>query len=92
MIDCLILSRYLLNLILNHKESRCTENLYIAPQHRSLKNESIQTIIFIKPGPYIPFHVELQANSIKIVWRNIDKNGALLVLDIFFHVVSNFHT
>jgi hypothetical protein len=36
---------YILKLILNHQESRCSENVDIAPQHRSSKNESIQTII-----------------------------------------------
>jgi hypothetical protein len=40
----------LLKLILNLQESRCTEKIDIAPQHRSLQNESIQTIIFFQPG------------------------------------------
>jgi hypothetical protein len=29
-------------------------------------------------------------NKQTIVWRNIDKNGAFLVVDIFFHIFSNF--
>jgi hypothetical protein len=36
--------------ILDHQESRCTGNHNIAPKHRSSKNESIQTFIFIQPG------------------------------------------
>jgi hypothetical protein len=37
-------------LIQIHQESRTLQNVDIAPQHRSSKNESIQTIIFIQPG------------------------------------------
>jgi hypothetical protein len=37
-------------LILNHQEVVGVKNYNIAPQHRSSKNESIQTIIFIQPG------------------------------------------
>jgi hypothetical protein len=39
-----------LKLIQIHQESRTLQNVDIAPQHRSSKNESIQTIIFIQPG------------------------------------------
>jgi hypothetical protein len=43
-------------LILNHQESRTLQNVDIAPQHRSSKNESIQTLIFIQPGLFLhPF-------------------------------------
>jgi hypothetical protein len=39
-----------IKLILFHQESRPLQNVDIAPQHRSSKNESIQNIIFIQPG------------------------------------------
>jgi hypothetical protein len=61
-----------LKLILDHQESRCTGNHNIAPKHRSSKNESIQTFIFIQPGlSRHPFHDELQANSnMELFWSS----------------------
>jgi hypothetical protein len=41
-----------LELILFHQEVVPVKKYNIAPQHRSSKNESIQTIIFIQPGLY----------------------------------------
>jgi hypothetical protein len=51
-------------------------------------SRSKQLYLFNQVYPYIPFHVEFKAkpnNSILIVWRNYDKNGTFLVLNIFFH-------
>jgi hypothetical protein len=49
-----------LKLILNHQESLCTENHNIAVRKMS---RSKQLYLFNQVYPYIPFHVELQANT-----------------------------
>jgi hypothetical protein len=61
----------LLKLILNLQESRCTENIDIAPQHRSSKNESIQTIIFFQPGLSLhPFYKQQSCQKNAFIWKS----------------------
>jgi hypothetical protein len=59
-------------------------------------SRSKQLYLFNQVYPYIPFHVEFKAKPnnliFKIVWRNNDKNGAFLVLNIFFMTLLKENT